>query len=412
VAPAGEVLAFGAATSTVYVGGSFGMYNALPRNGLAAFDLQAHTITGWNPQFDSTSNVAVAALAHSDGVIYAGGGFSAASGNARNLAAFDGATGAATDWMPQVSGDIAALVINETSIYAGGSFTNISGTARTNLASFDRLKTNALSDWNPAPNGRVSALALDATTLYAGGAFTTISGQPRRRIASFDSATNSLSAWAPEATGTSTSSILAIAPAGDRIYLGGLFLSIGGQFRTNIAAVDTTTGSALDWNPNVNNAVWAIAPFGTNIYLGGDFSAVSGQPHASVVAVSSETGLPSAWSPAPNSRVLAIAPTDGGVYLGGLFTLLGSTSFATPRPYLAFFGTPGYASLGASLAEGVFQLRLNGNVGELYEIQVSHELTSWTALSTNRNSNGVLVLSNPENTNSSAAFFRTRALTP
>jgi len=47
-------------------------------------------------------------------------------------------------------------------------------------------------------------------------------------------------------------SVHALAVAGDIIYAGGVFSSVGGVTRNHIAALDAATGKATDWNPNAN----------------------------------------------------------------------------------------------------------------------------------------------------------------
>jgi hypothetical protein len=46
--------------------------------------------------------------------------------------------------------------------------------------------------------------------------------------------------------------VQALAVSGSTVYVGGQFNSIGGQSRSNIAALDVTTGLVTAWNPGAD----------------------------------------------------------------------------------------------------------------------------------------------------------------
>lgn len=123
------------------------------------------------------------------------------------------------------------------------------------------------------------------------------------------------------------------------IYLAGLFNNLVGPNgelvpRTNLAALDPTTGAPLPFNPRVNGQVWglAISPDGSSLYVGGDFFKVGGIFRKRVAKVDAVTGaVASDWDPQANARVEALATNGPLVYLGGAFTALGTT----PRTRLA-----------------------------------------------------------------------------
>jgi hypothetical protein len=360
-------------------------------------------------------------LLASGGMIYAAGFFDLVGDKPRtNLAALDPVTGIAADWSPSISGDIAALAASSNIVFVAGSFTNVSGAAQTNLAALDR-STGALLDWAPAPNGRVAALAADNRTLFAGGFFTTIAGESRRRIASFDLTNTNLSlqSWQPEAIGTANSGVLAIVATTDRVYVGGSFVSIGGEFRTNLAvlsrrtgaAIDTATGSSVDWRTPANNLVWSLGLADPSLYVGGEFSSIGGQPRQGVALLESGSGTVTTWSPGASARVSAIVPTSSGVLVGGQFSGFTSGGVAQYRPNLAFFGPVGFSSLNAFTDGGGFKLQITGNVGELYEVNFSTNLIDWIPLFTNRLTVPKTTLQNLGG-DSPFAFFRGRSLGP
>jgi hypothetical protein len=92
------------------------------------------------------------------------------------------------------------------------------------------------------------------------------------------------------------------------------------------AAFDTATGGLLSWNPNVNGEVRALAVAGQTVYLGGGFTTVGGLTRRRLAAVNASSGQPTSWNPNPSAKVNALA-TDGlTVWLGGTFTSVGGNS--------------------------------------------------------------------------------------
>src|SRR5690606_13369261 len=127
-----------------YIGGTFTHVGGEERLRLAHIDSSGQ-LTSWNPGINAG---AVNALVVNNGVIYAGGVFSAAGGGTgatmrNHLAAFD-AAGNLLSWNPGVSGGtgtgISALTVFNDVVYAGGWFTAAGGgtgtATRNNLAAF------------------------------------------------------------------------------------------------------------------------------------------------------------------------------------------------------------------------------------------------------------------------------------
>src|SRR5204863_294328 len=152
--------------------------------------------------------------------------------------------------------------------------------------------------WNPNADGQVHSLAVSGSSVYAGGAFSHIGGQPRSKLAALDAARG-------EARGGNQDpnidqSVLnpppktevdAIAASGSTVYAGGPFTAIGGQQRSELAALDPTTGQATAWNANVTCAPYcetldAMTVSGSTLYVGGNFQAsFGGQPRNHAVGL-------------------------------------------------------------------------------------------------------------------------------
>ena len=65
--------------------------------------------------------------------------------------------------------------------------------------------------------------------------------------------------------------VFTVAKFGSTIYAGGYFLQVGSDLRTNVAAIDSTTGLATSWNPAPDNAVYSIIVTPQYTFLGGTF---------------------------------------------------------------------------------------------------------------------------------------------
>jgi trimeric autotransporter adhesin len=278
-----QALALGA-DGTVYAGGAFTTIgaNARLRNNIAALDPVTGNAIAWNPN----ANNAIDALAvGADGTVYAGGFFRdegkpgvTIGGADRNwLAALDPATGNATGWNPNPDSRVEALALGHNgTIYAGGFFATIGANAqpRHSIAALDPATGNATA-WSPNASGDVRALAVGADgTVYAGGMFFTIGAntQTRHYIAALEPALpGNASAWNPSASEV----VDAIAVGSDgTVYAGGQFLTIGAipQTRRSLAALDPASGNATAWNPNASGWVFALAPAADGtLYVGGNF---------------------------------------------------------------------------------------------------------------------------------------------
>src|SRR5690606_20537935 len=110
------------------------------------------------------------------------------------LAAFDAETGTLDPvWKPSIEGNnaqVRALVAAGDLIYAGGSFTSANGEARATLAAFDAATGELDMEWQARTfGGGVQALTVFGNTLYAGGGFSNAGSsqslaalQPRTRL--------------------------------------------------------------------------------------------------------------------------------------------------------------------------------------------------------------------------------------
>src|SRR5215207_4169398 len=111
--------------------------------------------------------------------------------------------------------------------------------------------------------------------------------------------------------------VYAIAYSGDRIFIGGDFTAVGGQPRSNAAALRPDGRLDPTWQPNPDGIVRAIAAStdGSRIFLGGEFLNAGGAPRGKLAGVDAITGaaLPD-WTTTANGDVLALAVSGNRVY--------------------------------------------------------------------------------------------------
>jgi len=319
---------------------------SIARNRIGAVDLVDGDATSWDPHIcDWTNGVARTSydIAVSGSTAVFGGNFDCVGGLQRRHAAAIGADGILTSWAPAVDGSVYAFASNGQTIYMSGQFSRVigedgSGGSRSSTAAVDT--SGSVTNWAPAPNGRPVDLLVTGSSVYMAGFFSTVGGVARRGVAKVDAATGSLDT-AFDAQLNAEAEHLAI--DNGRLYMAGRFSAAAGQARPNYVAVDATTGALDSWNVGTPNAFnnedeshgrglygTAIAVMGNRVFLGGSFLSITPASSATPVtqrytaAVDAVTGeLDLDWRPATvrgnngNGDVYEIATTSSAIYLGG-----------------------------------------------------------------------------------------------
>jgi hypothetical protein len=191
----------------------------------------------------------------------------------------------------------------------------------------------------PAITGDITAFADDGT----GGTFVAIDVSSTVHVVKRITAEGMLdTTFAVTVMSGTKPAVNAMSVEAGALYLAGQFYSVAGASRANLAAVDTSTGSATSWNPNANGAVNDLVIANDNVFIGGSFTTVNGSTRNRLAAVELSTGQPTAWSPSiPSGTVKALAVSQDLVMAGGTFT---SANGSTRNRFAAFSADTGNLS--------------------------------------------------------------------
>jgi len=321
------------ADGKILVGGTFDQglsvitIGGQTRNSIARLD----PTTGAADSFNPNANGDVLSIAlPADGKIVVGGEFNVIGGLTRNfIARLDPGTGAADSFNPNANGVVHSVVIQaDGKILAGGEFngTNSIGVqSRNRIARLD--PANGLADsFNPNASGIVRCIAQQPDgKIVVGGDFNganSMSAHTRNRIARLEMdgrLDQTLDLGTLGGTGPEIEAI-AVQPDG-KILLVGVFNSVLGVTRNNIARLNTdgTLDTAFDPNASGNITAVAVQPDG-KIIVGGSFMAIGGKNRNFLARLDPVTGIADSWDPNPDASVFSIAlQADGKILVGGSF---------------------------------------------------------------------------------------------
>lgn len=306
----------------LYVGGDF-----TTAGGDAAVRVAKWNGAFWSALGDGINGAVYALATSGSNVLYAGGVFSTADGyEANKVAKWDGSvwTAVGTTEHPGIyygSGVYALAVDSSGNLYAGGSFTTADGVTVNNIAKWDGASWSALGS---GINGSVWALAFDNLgNLYAGGSFSEAGGVTANYIAKWDGAN-----WSAVGDGIGGYVDDLTKDSAGNIYAVGRFNNAGGQSAFNVARWDGSAWHAVNFGLSANSGygAYAVAADGAlNIYVGGEFY------YAQTVSVSNVahwTGSEwQAMSSGMDSAVLAMCRVgSGAVVAGGAFGSAGGVA--------------------------------------------------------------------------------------
>jgi hypothetical protein len=258
-------------------------------------------------------NNRVSSLAEYDGMLYAGGTFSAigplASIAANRIAAWDG-----THWSALPFGQVGSVQAMEE--FNGELY--VERRVSSPADGLDRLHRWNGRSWLPVGrglNGRVNTAIQYNGDLIIGGLFLRAGDAIVNRVARFDGVQ-----WHAMASGFDNGEVEALIVHQDALYAGGTFRSIGGNEVKFVArwdgrqwqplpGIDTASGAG-----SFTTGVHAIISFNGRLIVGGDFNRLHGQPARSLAQWSGRH-----WEPIlPQLQGLSPVVWAFGIYQGQL----------------------------------------------------------------------------------------------
>lgn len=313
------------ATNTLYLGGSFSYCGNYHGTCVRVDDNLGNRNVSW-PVFDRPVYKIV-----SDGGSgwFVGGAFQNANNDyVYGIAHINSDGTLDKSWNAFVGGIVYSMCLIGDTLYFGGSFTTVGGQLRRNVASVNAT-TGAVTSWNPGANDEVWAMANTGSTLFIGGMFAQAAGQERKRLAAFDLGTGALTAWNPviaDVPPPATTFVRTLLVSGSTVYVGGAFNQVGSVTRTNIAAVNITTGIPTDWNVFTNGSVNDFELTGNTLYTAGSFSNVNFLTQIGLVALDinkdTDNTLPFTANVNSGEMVYDIYLTGSTLYAVGAFTTM------------------------------------------------------------------------------------------
>ncbi len=368
-AVSGPVRALAVGQGTLYFAGTFSSVGGTFRNGAAAVDAATGQLKPWDARVGGGQ---VNALAWwRDRVILAGTFTTVAGGNRLRFSGTDAVTGDATEPDINFSSAPNCLLVVGNTLYAAGPFARVEGEAR-NLVAAINLESGALLNWNTNAftqgSGTIFSIAANSTNLYVAGNFTSIAGALRRSLAALALSTGTVLNWNPNSNGLQFASFTSLAIASNALYVGGSFpyFANTASGRSNVAAVDVSSGRLLPFNASLNANVSALGVSENSLFAGGNFTFAGGASRPNLAALSLDTGEPTAWNPlvgytgfpgipAGEGLVKSMALVGQTLYIGGYFNRVDNQARSGLAALDTRTNTNGVRSWTATVSGGVVE---------------------------------------------------------
>ncbi len=314
---AGEVRDIAVKKTRITFGGDFSAVGGVRRANLASVGVAGASPTAWAPNPDGAVNAI--ATRKGDPRIFVGGSFSTVAGRPRaNLAAVADNGNVDGSWSADTDGQVFDLDVDASGdLFATGSFTAVNSIERLRGAGVD--SSGALTDWDPATDEdvRVGVVSSDqiGSRVLLGGSFSYVNGAARRNLAAIDSATGDVVRTFKADTNGRVKALTA-STDGSQLFAGGAFTTVEGLFRSRLAGLDPDTGQPLPWSVNAVGSVNGLATAGDWLFVGGGFGSIGNEPIAYLARVDvSSHVVDSAFNPSPDGVVRALEVTNDGTKL-------------------------------------------------------------------------------------------------
>ncbi|QNF33537.1 T9SS type A sorting domain-containing protein [Adhaeribacter swui] len=316
----------------ILIGGSFSAVTTISRNHVARLNPSGTLDKNFNAGAGPDDFVNALGL-QSDGKVVIGGSFTTVNGiNHSYIARYNASGTLDSKFNAETNAAVEAVVIQKDGrILIAGSFTQVNGQARTRIA---RLNADGTLDesFNLATgiNNTVSAMLVNADgKIVIGGAFTKVNNFNRKYLARLNSDGKLDNNYYPGTGLDGAVEALVQQPDGKLIFAG-LFTSVNGEVKKNIARLNTDGSLDASFNTNSNNAIYTVLlREDGRIMIGGIFTQIDGKVRNRVARLKIDGSLDPTFDPRIGSNAgtnrevntLALMP-DQRLLLGGYFTMI------------------------------------------------------------------------------------------
>jgi uncharacterized delta-60 repeat protein len=316
------------------IGGFFTNYNRISRNGLARLNADGSLDTVFNPGVGANGLVETLSL-QPDGKTVIVGRFTTYNNVARSYVARVNADGSLDGTFNAGGGPndiVPTLALQpDGKVLIGGPFTDVNGAGRSYLA---RLHADGSVDlsFNPAPpDAMVLAIAVQADgKILIGGQFATVGGVSRIRMARLNANGELDSSFDPGPGFSDVVDTLSL-QANGKIIVGGGFTIAGGVNRNYVARLNPDGSLDNSFAPNIALAFGGVlavrAEVDGKVLVGGIFSTINGTSRNNIARLNEDGSLDTTFDPGtgtsgqPYGTVKTIAlQADGKIIIGGSFT--------------------------------------------------------------------------------------------
>jgi uncharacterized delta-60 repeat protein len=325
----------------VVVGGDFGSFNGVSRNGIVRLHSNGTVDFTFNPGSGADS-YAVRRVVVQGGKVILGGQFFTFNGVERKFVArlnFNGTLDTTFNPGSRLSGTVSALVVQpDGSVIVGGTFT-----------AFGATQINRIARLQPAP-GAISFAATDASVNEGAGAATLIltrtggtDGAAVAKVAIADvsaGAADYVAAGRLDPTfnvGTGVNGLIydAVVQPDDKVIVAGSFSNAGGLTRFTVARINANGSADTTFAPDVQGTIESLAlQRDGKVLIGGSINSVGGVVRKSIARLFPDGTLDTSFDAGSGTNLdvagIAVQP-DGKVIIGGRFTQVNGVA----REYVA-----------------------------------------------------------------------------